>query len=104
MAGKASAFASRELFITLEALTKNQLIDLIVDVARHSIRNRSALPTASADDATDPAIIAWIQPRIESVWNARGDSRIDLMNRYNVYSPNKPTAKKYGPTPKIYER
>jgi len=90
MAGKASAFASYELFATLEkALTKNQLIDFVVTDARAHVRGGDDLATIS-----DADIIAWIQPRIEQIWKARGDPKIDLLNRYAIYSPNKKSAKK----------
>ena len=79
MAGKAAVFAGRELFNTLEAISKNQFIDLIVDIARRELDRRNGKPT-------DRDIIKWIQPHIERVWTARGDPRIDLEKRLTLYS------------------
>jgi len=88
MAGKASAFASRELFRTLEdGLTKNQLIDFAVHIARDALDRPHVTPT-------DPEILRWLQPHIDAVRRARGDPKTDLLNRHAIHSPNKPSAKK----------
>jgi hypothetical protein len=79
MAGKPSVFASRQLFCVLESLTKNQLIDLLVDIARRELDRRNGKPT-------DREIVHWIQPHIDRVWKARGDSRVDLQNRLREIS------------------
>lgn len=69
MAGKVCVLASRELAYALDKLSKNALIDLVVDRARAEIGEEEA------DDAVAELIQGWIGP----VSRARGDRAVDLL-------------------------
>ena len=68
MAGKLSVFACGRLVVAMEKITKNQLIDLVLDLALLDV----------GEDATDEALVAWVQQRMETVWRFRGDRRKEL--------------------------
>jgi hypothetical protein len=69
MAGKASVFASRRLWFAIDRLSKNALIDLVVDRSRAQI----------GEDASDEQIADYLQPQINTVQRERGDRPLSLM-------------------------
>ena len=68
MAGKGLALATRRIGYALDALSKNALIDLVVDRARAEI----------GEDTTDEDLANRIQDWIDPVTRARGDRPITL--------------------------
>jgi hypothetical protein len=75
MAGKPPVFADLALYWTLDDLTKNQLIDLAVDLATAEV----------GEDASNDAIVAWLQPRMDTVWSHRKDKAIPLKAKLAHY-------------------
>lgn len=78
MAGKASVLASRPLHYALDSLSKNTLIDFVVDLARAEL----------GEDACDDAVVAWIQGRIDPVVRVRGDKPVFLKRRVQALARN----------------
>lgn len=68
MAGKASVLASSRLFYAMDKLSKNALIDLIVDRARAEI----------GEDADDESVAELIEGWIRPVANVRNDRSLSL--------------------------
>lgn len=68
MAGKFSNVTSKPLCHTLDALTKNQLIELAADLARGEL----------GADACDDAVVAWVAEKMVPVWAFRGDRPLAL--------------------------
>jgi hypothetical protein len=68
MAGKACVLASRKLAIALDELSKNALIDLVVDRARAEL----------GEDAEDDVVAALIEGWIIPTSHARGDRLVSL--------------------------
>lgn len=75
MAGKASVFAGRRLHYAIDKLSKNALIDLVVDLAKLDIGEEGATEEALAAKITE-----WMGP----ISRARGDRPLDL-NAQIVY-------------------
>lgn len=78
MAGKNPVLASHHLYLALDVLSKNQLIDFVVDMARAEL----------GESATDAQVIAWIQPKIATIWNHRGDKYQSLQAAYDRRKQN----------------
>jgi hypothetical protein len=91
MAGKPCVLASRPLAFALDALSKNALIDILVDVARASV----------GAEAPDAAIIEWLQPVLDTVAFHRSDPRVNLqakldrLKRHNRLYDNLTMSERY---------
>ncbi len=55
----------------MDSLSKNQLIDLVVDLARAEL----------GEDTDDDAILAWLLAKIGPTWAARKDRPVDLVGK-----------------------
>jgi hypothetical protein len=75
MAGKASVFASVPLWAALDKLSKNALLDLVVDRARAEL----------GETATDDSILETIQGWIGPVQRQRGDKPINLLAAHDHF-------------------
>lgn len=71
MAGKPPYFASGAFTYALDCLSKNTLIDVLVDLVRAQI----------GEEASDYQVAAWLQPTINVIMHHRGDPRVDLQKR-----------------------
>lgn len=69
MAGKASVFASRRLWYAIDKMSKNALIDMVVDRVRAEI----------GEDASDEAIAEKVQEWLGPVARERGDRPVSLL-------------------------
>ena len=65
---KPLVFCSKPLGAAMQRLSKNQLIDLVVDLSRGEL----------GEEADDKQVLAWVQAHIETVWQHRGDRPISL--------------------------
>lgn len=72
MAGKDPVFVQGILSSTMDTLSKNQLIDLVAQVAYRQL----------GEDASDEEVIHWLQPKLNVVWERRGDKKVDLQRTY----------------------
>jgi hypothetical protein len=72
MAGKATVFANRGVFYAMDGLTKNTLIDFVVDIAIRSVGD---------DKATDENILQWVQDNIQVTDNYREQKSVNLLGR-----------------------
>jgi len=68
MAGKSCVLASRHLSYALEKLSKNTLIDLVVDMTRGTV----------GENASDVVIARSLQPFIDAVLRMRSDRPMSL--------------------------
>lgn len=68
MAGKRCVFASDPVFCAMDCLSKNQLIDLVIDLCRAEL----------GEDASDDAVIGWVTSKIGPTWRMRKDKPVDL--------------------------
>lgn len=75
MADKAPVSCSPPLDFAMDKASKNQLIDLIADLARGELGER----------ASDEQVIDWLQSRLATVWQYRGDKGYSLYDRYANY-------------------
>jgi hypothetical protein len=75
MAGKQPVFCSKPLNCAMQNLSKNQLIDYVVDSARMFV----------GEDATDDQVLDYIQGRMETVWHHRGDRAVSLAEKHAAY-------------------
>ncbi len=71
MAGKTCVFTSRRLYFALDTLSKNALIDLVVD------RVRAELGESTSDEVIAEHIQDWLGPVIRE----RGDKPVSLAGR-----------------------
>lgn len=75
MAGKPITRGSRRVAYALDALSKNTLADLLLDMVQAEI----------GDGADDESIVAAIQPRLETVARLRGDRPVSLTGLLKRY-------------------
>lgn len=78
MAGKATVFADRALYQALDAMTKNEMIDLLTDIARAEL----------GEEATNEQVMEWMQPRLNTVQSYRGKTRTHLQAVYDRRAAN----------------
>lgn len=79
MAGKPSAYASRRLGYALDALSKNALIDIVIELAKQSRWHDYE------DESDDATIVCQIQQWLDPVAKARGDRPANLAGRLAQY-------------------
>lgn len=72
MPRKQTVFCSKPLDYAFQQLSKNQLIDLVAEMARER------LVAEGTRNVADLAIIGYVTPRLNIVWHARGDRAISL--------------------------
>lgn len=80
-----TVFCSKQLDYALQKLSKNQLIDLVAEIARER------LVAEGTRNVTDLAIIGYVTPRLNVVWHARNDRAMSLtgyMQQYVTASEN----------------
>ena len=75
MAGKACVLTSRRLFYAMDELSKNTLIDLVVD------RVRAELGEEACDDAVASVIQDWLSP----ICNLRGGRQHNLKDKMSAF-------------------
>lgn len=73
MAGKRCVFATGSLFGVMDNLTKNQLIDLVADLARAEL----------GEGTTNDVVVDWLKPKLETIWRVRGDKGFNVAQVYN---------------------
>jgi hypothetical protein len=74
MAGKAPVFGDRYLNLAMDELSKNQLIDLAIDLCRAEI----------GETTTNEEILEWVQAKMNVVWRHRGDKPKNLKSIYDL--------------------
>jgi hypothetical protein len=68
MAGKPLVRASKRVARVIDELSKNCLADIVIDRVKAEI----------GDDATDEAVLAHLQPWIDTITRLRGDRQVNL--------------------------
>lgn len=77
MAGKPlTQTESKALAYAVDCLTKNQMADLLIDLAKLQV---------GIEDASDEAVLVTLQQWLDPIFRARGDGVVKLQIKYEQY-------------------
>lgn len=72
MAGKSIVFGSRYIAIALDDLSKNQLMDALLDAGYREL----------GENVDEVTLLGWVETTMGPVWAARGDKPQRLVHKY----------------------